>query len=162
MSYAELQKCDDTMIGGTSLLCNLLNSTLNPTPWTNLAQNEYRNSNQTIPWYLDTTSSKNRKNNTIFSDKRTRFPEGKKHDTKMFSSELKKIPAYNAFEKDIAIINVVFADKEIPKYVTSNKMHLPDFLTQIGGSLGFFMGVSVISMIEIIYWIILCVFRNDF
>jgi hypothetical protein len=162
MTYAELQKCDDTMIAGTSMLCNMLNPTLNPTPWVDLAQNVYRNSNQTIPWYLNTTSSKNWMNTTRFSDKRTRFPEGTKHDTKMFSSELQKIPSYNAFEKDIAIINVLFPDEEIAKYVTSNKMHLPDFLTQIGGSLGFFMGVSVISMIEIIYWIILGCWRNVF
>ena len=161
-TYAELQTCDDTMIGGTSMLCNLLNATLNPTPWASLAQQEYKNSEETIPWYLDTTSSINEMDSKKFSDKRTRFPEGKIHDTKMFSSELKKIPSYNAFEKDIGIINVVFVDDEIPKYVTSNKMHTADFLAQIGGSLGFFMGVSVISMIEIIYWIILYFVRNIF
>ena len=160
ITYAVLQKCDDTMIGSTSMLCNMLNSTLNPTPWVNLAQNVYTNSNQTIPWYLDTASSNNWMNNAKFSNKRTRFPEGKIHDMKMFSSELMKIPSYDAFEKDIGIINVVFADDEIPKYVTSNKMHLADFLTQIGGSLGFFMGVSVISLIEIIYWIVLFIVRN--
>ena len=70
------------------------------------------------------------------------------------------MPSYDAFEKDIGIINIVFADDEIPKYVTSNKMHLADFLTQIGGSLGFFMGVSVISLIEIVYWIVVFVVRN--
>ena len=70
----------------------------------------------------------------------------------MFPSQLSEEPTYDAFEKDIGILNIFFSEKKILKYVTKNRMSGLDFLSQIGGSLGLAMGISVISIIEIFYW----------
>jgi hypothetical protein len=161
MTSSELQACDGTTTGSTGLLCNLLDGTINPAPWVNTAQNEYIISNQSIPWFLDTTTSKKRilqggnfklvsKKSARFSDKRTR---NQKEGTDLFPLDIEKSPKYNAFKKDIGIINVFFSKKEVLKFVTKNRMSTADFMYQIGGSLGFVMGVSLISLIEIAYWL---------
>ena len=141
------------------MLCNPLKETINPSPWVDLAQNEYTDSNQIIPWYLDTTSSRNWINKTRFSNKRTRFEGENVDDTEMFPLEFKEHPTYNAFDNDIGIINVFFVDKETSRYITSNTHSTFDFVAEIGGSLGFLMGVSVASVVEILYWISLWVWR---
>ena len=63
-------------------------------------------------------------------------------------------PNYNAFEKDIGIVNVFFAKEHVPQYVKANRWTVFDFLSQIGGSLGLFMGISVISVAEVFYWFV--------
>ena len=161
MTSAELQECDGTTIGSTGLLCSLINATINPTPWMNLAQNEYIVSNKEIPWFLHSAASKKNilqgdlfkpfiKKSTTFSDKRIR---NQKEGNELFPFYIEKNPAYNAFEKDIGIVNVFFSKKEIHNFVTKNQMGNADFMYQIGGSLGFVMGVSLISLIEIAYWL---------
>ena len=59
---------------------------------------------------------------------------------------------YDAFEDDIGIVNIFFVDSTIKKFITSHKMSVFDYITEIGGSLGLFMGISIISVIEFIYW----------
>ena len=154
MTSAELQTCDGTTTGSTGLLCNVMNNAINPAPWITMAQHEYRKSNQTIPWYLATISSKKRANSTRFSDERTRSQED---GTELFSWDTEK---YDAFKKDIGIINIFFAQKQISKFVTRNRMTNFDFVYQIGGSLGFVMGISMVSLTEIAYWILFPILRN--
>ncbi len=84
----------------------------------------------------------------------------RKKSNLIFQSELKGEQTYDAFKKDIGIVNVFFGKEKILKYVTSNKMSNLDFLSQIGGSLGLSMGVSIISIIEIIYWFKFRFFRD--
>ena len=59
ISYAEFQECDHTNTG-TNMLCDMVNGTLNPAPWTHLAQTEYTNvsPNDSLPWYLETDGEK--------------------------------------------------------------------------------------------------------
>ena len=118
-----------------------------------------RDSNGTIPWYLETHPSKQEINRTIFSAQRTRFAGRNVDDTEMFPSELKKDPTYNAFKKDIGIINVFFVDKDTTKYLTANTYALSKVVAKLGGSLSFLMGVSIISVIEIVYWAMFYVSR---
>jgi hypothetical protein len=157
MTSAELQKCDATTTGSTGLLCNLVKGSINPSPWVDMAQNEYIKANQTVPWFLETISSKKTNNSTRFSNKRSRTHE---EGTEMFSTEVERHFKYNAFETDIGIINVFFTKKEVPKFVTRNRMSSFDFVYQFGGSVGFVMGISIISLIEIAYWISLGILRN--
>ena len=162
-SYAELQKCDRTTIGSTNTLCDLVNRLLNPAPWVNIAQNEYRLANQSIPWYLETKSSTIMENAVIyprFSNRRSRAKDINANTNAIFAEEMRKNPTYDAFEKDIGIVNVFFGDKTISKYVTANRMSAFDFLSQIGGSLGLVMGISIISLIELFYWVVCHMFAN--
>ena len=152
MTYANLRKCDRTNIGGTSMLCAMVDGPLNPAPWMNTAQTEFINANQSVPWYLDTNSSQPDVNDSKFPNQRLKVVDETKLSTMMFPSELAENRFYDAFEKDIGIVNIFFSEKKILKYVTKNRMSNFDFLSQIGGSLGLAMGISIISMIEIVYW----------
>ena len=144
------------------MLCALVDGPFNPPPWMATAQEDFKDANQTIPWYLNTDSlftSKN-VNSTRFTNQRSNMEDERKKSNLIFQSELKGDQTYDAFKKDIGIVNVFFGKEKILKYVTSNKMSNLDFLSQIGGSLGLSMGVSIISIIEIIYWFTFRFFRN--
>ena len=151
ISYTELQECDDSNIG--SIFCDLTEGELNPAPWTSDAQNEYLSENQSIPWFLDTNGSQTETGRKMFSDKRSRFFRQNNGKNAVFADKMKMNPYYNAFEKDIGILNVFFAEKKVTKYVKANKGTYFDFVSMIGGSLGGFMGISILSAVEIFYWI---------
>ena len=85
-----------------------------------------------------------------FSNKRLRLHEDLSQE--LFLSEVKKNPAYDAFEDDIGIVNIFFADNTAEKFISYSKMSCFDYVTELGGSLGLFMGISVVSVIEFIYW----------
>ena len=152
ISYAKFRKCDVTSVGGDNMLCGLVDNSLNPSAWTSIAQNEYINENITIPWYLQTNSSSNlsKTNKIKFSNIRT-IGAGMSSNA-IFASDLEMNPSYDAFERDIGIINIFFGQEEILKYATKNEMSVISFMSQIGGSLGLAMGISFISIVEFIYW----------
>lgn len=160
ISYAKLRECDRTNLGGPSILCSLNEDPLNPAPWMNIAQNEFTNANLTFPWYLETNNSKMDLGNLKFPNQRLRIGDESKKSSLMFPSDLLQNPTYDAFEKDIGILNVFFREPNIMKYVKHNRMTGFEFFSQIGGSLGFVMGISVVSIIEVIYWFILRLFRR--
>ena len=159
MTYANLRKCDRTNIGGTSLLCALVDGAMNPAPWMNTAQNEFLKANQSVPWYLDTDSSQAEEGMKQFANKRKQVAGHHSVSNAMFPSQLKDNPFYDAFEKDIGILRIFFSEDKILKYVTKNRMSNFDFLSQIGGSLGLAMGISIISIIEIFYWFAFRLFK---
>ena len=159
VSYSELQKCDSTTVG--NFLCGLTNEQINPAPWISDAINEFIHSNETVPWYLQTNSALHLKK-PRFSNIRSRLQEFDPKKDEIFSSKLISNPNYDAFEKDIGMINVFFEKSHIPRYVRVNRMSTFDFVAQIGGSLGLFMGISLISIVEIIYWLLLRCFGKLF
>ena len=155
LSYAELVECDGTTVGSSGKLCDLIRNQVNPTPWITVAQNEFEYSNMSIPWYLITGSMKGQNETTKFSDKRSRHDKlNADARLELFKAQLENTPPYDAFRKDIGIINVYFEDKKISHYTKANKMTMLDFMYQIGGSLGLMMGISIVSLVEVIYWII--------
>ena len=162
MTYAELPICDRTNLGGTSMLCALVDDPLNPAPWMTSAQKEFIRANQTIPWYLDTDYSRVLRDEDYvrFPNQRPMVEDGRKTSNLIFSSKSEGTETYDAFKKDIGIVNIFFGKEKILRYVTSNKMSTSEFLSQMGGLLGLFMGVSFISIIELIYWFTIRFYRN--
>ena len=152
VSYSKLPSCDNTNAG--SSFCGLMDGDINPPPWIMDAQNEFHTANQAIPSYLDTELAQKTDGISKFSTLRSRLRGTNVENDEIFATKLKMNPNYNAFEKDIGIINVFFAKEHIPQYVKANRWSIFDFLSQIGGSLGLFMGISVISVAEIFYWFI--------
>ena len=69
-------------------------------------------------------------------------------------------PTYNAYEKDIAMVNFYFDKSSILQYIRQERMTKVDYISQIGGLLGLFMGISFISGIELIYWATVRLTRN--
>ena len=162
IAYAGFRTCDRTNLGGTSILCALVEEPLNPAPWMTLAQDEFKKANQTVPWYLNTNLSKISNHDFFlrFPNQRPKIADKRRESNLVFLSELEGQQTYDAFKKDIGIVNIFFGEDKILKYVSRNRMSNLDFLSQIGGSLGLSMGVSIISVIEIIYWFTLRLFRS--
>ena len=160
ISFAKFRKCDVTSVGGDNMLCDLVDNSLNPSAWTSIAQNEYINANITVPWYLQTSASpkQSKTNKIIFSNIRT-IGTGMSSNA-IFASDLEMNPSYDAFERDIGIINIFFGQEEILKYATKNEMSVISFMSQIGGSLGLAMGISFISIVEFIYWFTYRLFKS--
>jgi len=67
---------------------------------------------------------------------------------------------YNAFDKDIAVANFYFSKPTTLEYRRSENMRLIDFVSQIGGLFGLCLGFSIISFIELFYWISIRLCRN--
>ena len=151
IAYSGLHKCNVNSIGGTSILCDLVNDPLNPAPWSNIAIHEYQESNATVPWFLETFQADRSSNASKFSN--VRYLGKGMESNAIFGSDIKANPTYDAFEVDIGVMNVFFGDEMIMKYTKENRMSTSDFMSQIGGSVGLAMGVSIISVVEMIYWL---------
>ena len=74
---------------------------------------------------------------------------------------------YNAYEKDIAIVNIFFGKSTVfgkkpqfyshekkcfPEFERSPKMTWLDFISGFGGICGLCLGISFVSVVEILYW----------
>ena len=74
---------------------------------------------------------------------------------------------YNAFKKDIAIVNIFFGEPTVygelqphfenlenvfPEYARLPKMTWLDFISGFGGICGLCLGISFVSVVEILYW----------
>ena len=151
ISYSELHECDNSNIG--SVFCDLASEEMNPAPWMSDAQNAYLAANESVPWFLETNTTQTRIGRKRFSDKRPRYDGQTVVMESIFTEKLKTNPYYNALEKDIGFINVFFSKKKVTKYIKKNRGTKFDFLSQICGSLGGFMGISFLSAVEIFYWV---------
>ena len=89
---------------------------------------------------------------------------------------------YNAYEKDIAVVNIFFGGSTVfgellyVQYITSNKLIIRitshsefersqkmtwlDFVSNLGGLCGLCLGISFISVTEIVYWFTIRLFRG--
>ena len=85
---------------------------------------------------------------------------------------------YNAWEEDIAVVNIFFGKDTVmgehffmrfliynllaPEFERSIRMGPVDFVASLGGLFGLCLGFSIISFLEIIYWIIAGIFKTTF
>ena len=58
---------------------------------------------------------------------------------------------YDAFDKDIAILNVFFETPTVLEYTTKHSITWFDFIAAAGGIGGLFIGFSIVTILEIIY-----------
>ena len=95
IGFSVLRKCDFNSIGGTNILCDLVNDPLNPAPWSNTAISEYLESNATVPWFLKTFEADMSSNASKFSNFRHL---GKGMESKaLFGSDIKANPIYDPY-----------------------------------------------------------------
>ena len=86
-------------------------------------------------------------------------PEGMERSA-LFKIEMENNPTYDAFERDIGFVNIFFGRGYSTRYIKKNRMSGYDFLSQVGGSVGLAMGISIISLVEILYWFTLRWFND--
>ena len=67
---------------------------------------------------------------------------------------------YNAYEKDVAIANFYFESSTCFEYVRQPRMTIIDFISSVGGILGLCMGISFVSMVELVYWLTIKMVKN--
>ena len=73
---------------------------------------------------------------------------------------MSKNPAYDAFEKDIAMVKFYFEKSRVFQFQTKASNNWFDFLSQVGGNAGLGIGFSIISAMEIIDWITIRLIQN--
>ena len=132
------RKCDEKNFG-VSLLCNLeLTNTL-PQPQifgTQVLDELNSTSNGSIPSYAASVKSRKR------YLKRTIMMNN------VFSALERE---YDAYEDDIAILNVYFDTVSVMQFGTQESQGWIDFISNVGGLLGLCIGLSIVTLIELIW-----------
>ncbi len=62
-----------------------------------------------------------------------------------------KYRSYDAYEKDIAILNVFFDSPTSLLYSTKESRNWFDFISTVGGNGGLFIGFSLVTLIELLW-----------
>ena len=57
------------------------------------------------------------------------------------------------FFQDIAILNFFFDTPIITEITLELRTNIFDMISAIGGTLGLFTGISVITLVEVVYWL---------
>ena len=62
-----------------------------------------------------------------------------------------KFITYDAYERDIAILNVFFETPTVLEYTTEHSKTWFDFISAVGGNGGLFIGFSIVTVLEIVW-----------
>lgn len=133
ISSAPFRRCDQHNMG-ISFFCNPMYP--KPQKWSSSAIKSYNKTmNGSIPEYIE---------NNLQEPIRT-------YGQDMIFEGLEP-EQYNAYEEDIALVTFYFANQVTTEITITPKMNFLDYVSQVGGLLGLFLGCSVVSIFEIIYW----------
>ena len=69
------------------------------------------------------------------------------------------ITQYDAFDKDIAMVSIVYQDSTVTQIGSQAKMTWIDYLATVGGLLGLVLGMGFISFVELV-WLALRIFSK--
>ena len=94
-----------------------------------------------------------------FSSKRNYIQESKIPYI-LFPNQIAQNPTYNAYKEDISIVNFYFDKSSIFKFVREENMTIVDYIAQLGGFFGLGIGLSMLSCIELIYWLTIRLCKN--
>jgi hypothetical protein len=129
------RRCDSYNLG-ISRLCNLKSKTLpQPTKFASQIKTEYAERNLT-PAYINYMVSSVRQ----YASK---LPDGD-----VFTQNPKN---YDAFEKDIAMVQIFFSKSTVFQMGSQPRMTWIDYFSTVGGLLGLVLGLGIPSFIEIIW-----------
>ena len=64
------------------------------------------------------------------------------------------VTQYDAFDKDIAVVSIVYQDSTVTQITSNAKMTWIDYLATVGGLLGLVLGMGFISFVEL-FWLAL-------
>ncbi len=129
--------CDSSNLG-VSRLCNLNSKDLpQPTKYGTQVLNEYQARNKTEPYLAGIRSSLRRYASTL--------PDGDVFKDNLY---------YNAYDKDIAMVQIFFQKSTVFQMGSQPRMTWIDYLSTVGGLLGLVLGMGFVSFIEL-FWLCL-------
>ena len=137
---APIKRCDFKNFG-ISFLCQI-DVPFQPALYGQNVVDQYLSDINEVP---DVISTLVQSNTRIFADARS-------SGRQIFEATNKMSPTYDAYKKDIAIVNFFFETNTIFAYERDLKLTLIQYISQIGGLFGLFLGFSLISAFEIIFW----------
>ena len=149
ITTAPIRYCDHTNLGASGLCTLDQNSiSMNPSLLSGPIQNEFWNA---FDGKMPEFAISNIEN---LPSKREHVKSEWKKKNLVFKSILAKNPSYDAFENDIALANFYFEDAYIQQYKIQHSMTIQDYIAQVGGVLSLSVGMSLVSIFEIIWHLI--------
>ena len=109
-----------------------------------------------VPNFMTTRAD----NSTRMTNRRYFVPDPSKASSLLFQTANSERPTYDAFDQDIAIVNFYFERENVLQFKRVLRMTFIDYLAQLGGFMGFGVGFSLISGVELIYWFTVRLWRN--
>lgn len=58
---------------------------------------------------------------------------------------------YDAFNEDIAVVNIFFDTSSVMEFGTKQRLGWVDFISNVGGLLGLCLGLSIVTVIELLW-----------
>ena len=146
--------CDEKSVGSFLCLMEMDDSKGIPHPpkWGQSVLEEYK-WRRTIPDYIMNEVKTNRRS---YVSRQNEATEGKE----VLSAIENSNQGYDAYEKDIAMVTFFSESSNALEFFRQPKTSVIEFISQFGGLLGLCMGFSFISVVELIYWLTLKLFRN--
>ena len=152
VTSSPFRKCDHTNLG-TSELCDLKWTHVNPPIWSQQVQDEYSMTMKYLPEYI--------KPNDLKMQNRRKYADSDEvANSAIFQKSMEAEPTYDAFTRDISIVNFYFSRPTVTQFKRAERLTWTDYISQIGGLLGLALGFSIISAVEIIYWVTIRLGRN--
>ena len=138
-SSQPFRRCDERNIELTKMCSVLRKNLTKPEKWGRQVLDHYLEKTGTIPDFLtNITSSKRTVKKSYLLN--YLFP-GLSRD-------------YDAFDKDIAVLNVFFDSSTVMAFNSENRQSWIDYWSNVGGALGLCIGLSIITLVEL-FWVCL-------
>ena len=138
ITATNLRGCDSSNLG-VSRLCNLNNQALpQPTKYATQVKAEFSSYYENPPFISGLESSIRKYSRTL--------PDGD-----VFTQNPK---TYDAYEKDIALVQVYFRKSTMIQMGRQARMNWIDYFSTVGGLLGLVLGMGIVSVIEL-FWVCL-------
>jgi hypothetical protein len=74
------------------------------------------------------------------------------YDTLLNIEPLTGRTTYDAWEEDLAVVNIFFGQETATELERSIRQSPVDFISSLGGLFGLCLGFSIISFLELLYW----------
>eukprot|EP00088_Acartia_fossae_P031474 TRINITY_DN32353_c0_g2_i1.p1 TRINITY_DN32353_c0_g2~~TRINITY_DN32353_c0_g2_i1.p1 ORF type:complete len:431 (-),score=50.76 TRINITY_DN32353_c0_g2_i1:35-1228(-) len=148
-SSAKFQPCNSRNFN-LSPMCKILDEDTTMTAWLQSAKNVYDDTSKDLP--LASINSRNQMRPAYFTTKMA--------GEEIFTNLAKDTPVYDAFKDDIAVLNVFFSEATTIEFGRTARYTFFNFVASLGGFFGLFLGFSVISLLEIIYWFVIIMARR--
>ena len=130
------RRCDERNLYLTNLCTMDLDKITKPEIWGRQVIDQFMKSLGKIPTYL---------NNVESSYRRIK-------DSYVLQNFFEDLPKeYDAYEKDIAVLNVFFDSTTVMKFKSQKRQSWTDYFANVGGALGLCIGLSIITVVELIW-----------